>query len=386
MVNWRIEPKSRLWKMTPRMRSALGNLILVLCVLTASLLISEFVLKKFSSVQIFKDITQTTGKPMVVSYSDYLQFTLASNLSFFQKEPEFEVTYKINNLGYRGTHPQQILKPEKTKRLLVLGDSFTFGWGNSLENTFVQQLEDALGHQPEQRWEVINAGYHAGHSPDSYYAYLLKEGLTLQPDIVVIVLYSGNDIWDIKRNLWLETNDQGASKRIQSTILYMNHEGTILYPDAVLERYLPWNYRIPFLRNSYNFIAISQLANQMAGINKLDQPFIWKEHSVEEGWDRFKLLVSAQEALSQASQHELFYVLISHDPTRQPRHPDADARFADILSGNPDRNWFDLRPYLGEESYYQEDGHFNPRGNAIAAEKILEFLRAHSKQIKEGTP
>lgn len=71
------------------------------------------------------------------------------------------VTYRLNSQGYRG-HEFQIDKPPATYRIVVIGDSFTFGEGVPESDVFPARLEAALTAQAGARHvEVINLGFPA---------------------------------------------------------------------------------------------------------------------------------------------------------------------------------------------------------------------------------
>jgi hypothetical protein len=87
-------------------------------------------------------------------------------------------------------------KGEAEFRILMLGDSFTFGWDLSEPRCFVRLLETRLNqaHLPK-RITVINAGV-PGFCPWQERNWLLKYGLSFQPDLVMLQCYAGNDVSD----------------------------------------------------------------------------------------------------------------------------------------------------------------------------------------------
>lgn len=69
---------------------------------------------------------------------------------------EFEYEVRINDHGIRD-HPI-VPKPPGVRRVLVLGDSFTFGTGVPLEFSYPKQMEKHLNAaQDRYRYEVVNA-------------------------------------------------------------------------------------------------------------------------------------------------------------------------------------------------------------------------------------
>jgi lysophospholipase L1-like esterase len=96
----------------------------------------------------------------------------------------------INSKGLRGPE-QPYEKPTGTARILVLGDSFTWGYGVGDDEVFARVLEKQLPHDPV-RWEVLNAGV-SGYGTDQEYLYLINEGFKYAPDIVVLAFLVFND-------------------------------------------------------------------------------------------------------------------------------------------------------------------------------------------------
>lgn len=103
----------------------------------------------------------------------------------------YNCPYKINSLGLRD-YEYSVFKDKGTFRILCVGDSFTFGIGLELPDTYPKQLEKLLqARYPDKKIEVINCGV---PSYNTIYEYLfLKEGgLKYNPDLVIIG-YAFND-------------------------------------------------------------------------------------------------------------------------------------------------------------------------------------------------
>lgn len=102
---------------------------------------------------------------------------------------EFKTVYLINSFGIRDRE-YSLKKPPRTYRILILGDSFTEGYGMDIEHTFSKRLEEFLNTKPPNegmKYEVINFGC-AGYCPMLEYLLLKEKGLLLDPDLVILLL------------------------------------------------------------------------------------------------------------------------------------------------------------------------------------------------------
>jgi lysophospholipase L1-like esterase len=123
-------------------------------------------------------------------------YTLRPNSTRSQVVPisndeSFEVEMVISKQGFRDREFGP--KEDDEFRILMLGDSFTMGLTVPLDETFVKGLEGLLGAEElPGRVTVINSGI-PGSGPLQQLGLLRKAGLALEPDLVVLQVYSGND-------------------------------------------------------------------------------------------------------------------------------------------------------------------------------------------------
>jgi hypothetical protein len=96
-----------------------------------------------------------------------------------------------NSKGLRGKGERGYLRTAGRQRIVVLGDSFTFGEAVSDDETYSHQLESVLPNT-----EVLNLGVH-GYGHDQMLLYLKEEGVKYHPDVVLL----GFVYIDIYRNL-----------------------------------------------------------------------------------------------------------------------------------------------------------------------------------------
>ena len=95
---------------------------------------------------------------------------------------------RVNSLGLRDEE-MTVEKPSGTKRVLCLGDSFTFALGVRLEDLYAKQLERRLSTlNAGERFQVINAGV-AGYNTRQELITYLTLGVELEPDLIVLGFY-----------------------------------------------------------------------------------------------------------------------------------------------------------------------------------------------------
>jgi hypothetical protein len=111
--------------------------------------------------------------------------------------------YVINSHGIRGEE-FPTTKPVGTKRILILGDSYAFGFGVDEADTISTQLQRRL--QPTSpNLQVLNMGV-PGYQTGQEYHRLTRDGLRFSPDIVVLVYYANDNVkavfrWDPRLRL-----------------------------------------------------------------------------------------------------------------------------------------------------------------------------------------
>ncbi|HYL56341.1 MAG TPA: SGNH/GDSL hydrolase family protein [Gemmatimonadales bacterium] len=144
-----------------------------------------------------------------------------------RRDPHLPYHVTIDSLGFRGKDfPKS--KPPGELRILFTGDSFTFGDFVDDDATLPAQLERRLTARCGDV-RVVNAGL--GDATIVEEAHLIERGLTVSPDLVIL-LFSENDIDDLNRvSTWDRLAD---NRRTKSRFPF-----SLVYP--VLRRTALWN-------------------------------------------------------------------------------------------------------------------------------------------------
>lgn len=107
---------------------------------------------------------------------------------------EFNYVAAINSLGFRD---KEIGKDkEKYIRIVVIGDSFTYGWGVNLEDLWSKILEKNLKARGVSL-EILNLGK-PGASPVEYAEIAEITIPLLRPDVLILAILQGEDLWQLK--------------------------------------------------------------------------------------------------------------------------------------------------------------------------------------------
>jgi lysophospholipase L1-like esterase len=135
------------------------------------------------------------------------------------------VPVEISSLGLRDRE-LALPKPPGTCRVVVIGDSVTFGYGVRLEETYVKVLEARLNAARARgvRWEVVNAGIEEA-GLDHYLHVIRTLAPRLDPDLTVVGLVLN----DIRRYAPERAGSRaapagpGAGRRVHAALLRGSH-------------------------------------------------------------------------------------------------------------------------------------------------------------------
>ena len=125
------------------------------------------------------------------------------------RTPEFSFTANINRLGFRDR--EFALTKEAGTRILVIGDSFTYGWGVGVEQSWPKVVEAGLRGRGYDV-EVANLGQ-PGASPVVYAQTAARAIPLLKPDIVVVGVTLGDDLAQLKGEGETSKSHPGAGRQ-----------------------------------------------------------------------------------------------------------------------------------------------------------------------------
>ncbi len=348
--------------------------------------------------------------------SEWLPFELSPNHvgEYKSWENPEGYTVKTNVLGFRG-EPFEVAKPEGTYRVMTVGDSFTFGFSVDNNDTYSAFLEDCLNSisSSPTLYEVINAGYASGFSPDSYYVFLRELAGPYQPDLVIVGFYVGNDFIDLDETKWVG-EEEGLPVRVVSSTRHVNAFGQFVFGP---EQPFPLRYRVPILRELHTFQFVVDRVNAIrlrartntapGSLEVADESDEDESHSLDRmnyfhaDWDarhqalfdRAMHMVEAMQELAEERNYQLLVVLFPEGfqtsadwwgvvlqrpyPAPEDAYPQKPMRT--YLQAH-DIDYVDLLPALwggGEDYYFVPNGHWTVKGNRQVSEVLCQYLQAH---------
>lgn len=131
---------------------------------------------------------QDLQPPSVSRYG--ILYAKPSYETFRHRSPRFDVEYRTDRHGFRG-QDYDFPKPAGVKRVLLLGDSYTWGWGVPFDKTYGRLLEEGLRARG-RRVEVVNLGLVGVGLSVQEYLYR-RIGRLFSPDVVTVAFIS-NDL------------------------------------------------------------------------------------------------------------------------------------------------------------------------------------------------
>jgi hypothetical protein len=203
-------------------------------------------------------------------------FFVSDTERFEQLAPDYDgwfagVPVHINNLGFRDTRDYALDKGPHTFRILVLGDSVTFGHGSVYEHTYPYLLEQRLkAWKPEVDWQVWNLGV-PGYNTSQELTTLARFGASYRPDLVIVGFYD-NDILDNP-----EPPPVTRRRLLQSEVTTWLRRHVYSY-DWYRRRYL--NIKSRFTSSDAERMILDGIASQEEMLSRPDQVALLKEQEL----------------------------------------------------------------------------------------------------------
>ncbi len=307
--------------------------------------------------------------------------------------PASRTFVKINSKGLRDKE-YSYDKTEGIYRILVLGDSFTWGYGVETEEIFTERLEEMF----DGNAEVINGGV-TGYGTDQELLFLEREGVKYSPDVVVVALASNDFMWDnlAKKHGYYPKPffemENGQLKLTNVPLPELSGDGweellreqakpKVKHQKRGFKGFLKRNTETyPFLSKSFKNLKYSLLRRLQTqeSAQKLLNKFriTFSDESVNLDTTKAMFLRMNEYTKSIGASLAVYIIPYKSALDKLPN------RFIDefIIFFN-ENNIPCIYPYeefleernRGEALYLYGDDHWSPRGHVVAAEQLYKFL------------
>ncbi|MBF0199667.1 MAG: SGNH/GDSL hydrolase family protein [Planctomycetes bacterium] len=334
------------------------------------------------------------------------------------KQSDYDIRVEINEDGFRdyasarfsvdgdadglkndsaNTSTSPLLQPQpRQKKIIGLGDSFAFGDGVELEESFYALLEAQLNHQdphqnPQQKVRIIKTGCH-GYNTEQELEVLKKLLLAGEKADIAMLAFYINDLSDIGQVRKVEGGHLVASKQKG----YLSGTKAFVLRHSRLCR-LAYNHVVR------NMVLLSWL--QKSGLlaahdrsyNHSNKFLVDAPEKVTQQWQEQKRLLERMQKLCKESgvQLQLFYIPIQYQvdedlwgamkKSLSLLEDDYDLNLPNRLLGQYcselEIDYLDLTPVIrnnsGASYYFPHDPHFNVAGHAVSANCLVPFVKPY---------
>lgn len=386
-----------------------GNLLLI----GGSVLVAFAVAEVAARVLIARRPVLTSGEQAVYSQTDpVLGWRNRPGTRVRYSRRDYQTSVAINALGFRDVEHSRTKTPGTT-RVLAIGDSFIEAYTVELEESVTRRAE-AIGRARGCPVEVVNAGVH-GYSTDQEALWYQREGEALGADVVLVFAYYNDVLNNIRINYW--GSPKPVTKIVAGEIVPTNLP--LPEPSRTVESLGVRERPRPAFRGS---AAWQMLAERIvAGAPRVHrwlsragvlEPIVAEPIPDElraykargpltefnEAWESTRALFAAlgDRIVARGARPVLVYIPARFeisdrdweltvkrygiDPSAWDRSQ-VRARFREITAPH---GWefLDLTEPIQAAStlwtptYLPYDGHWNPRGHEVAAQAVIDRLRA----------
>ncbi|MDH5276971.1 MAG: SGNH/GDSL hydrolase family protein [Gammaproteobacteria bacterium] len=270
---------------------------------------------------------------------------------------DYDVRITTNSSGMRGSVEHAVEPSPGVERILILGDSFAFGYGVEDDEVVSSVLADLLNapRTGTPRYETINlavSGFGQGEELITYE----ERGRAYKPAVVAI-FYFENDVGNNAVSQLYTENADGTVTRTGNAYLPGSKLQERLFAITpirwLFEHSQAWN----LIRNRLSALVQNALLREQ-GLAKFDDAT-----TPALGLTRALLLHMANEIRADGAR--VIFVVIPNQGGLQSNFPltaeEVAAAGATLVDG---------REFLTVDDYYRRDGHWRPSGHRKAAEKL----------------
>lgn len=344
-------------------RGILINLSLILISTVFALFLSEIALRLIG----IKPMYVSPERDQFWKYDSLLGWVHQPGQQGIFETPQFRTSVRINETGLRD-RSHSYSRQNSSPRILVLGDSFAWGYGVEEPDRFSQQLEKSMD------VEVINAGV-SGYSTDQELLWYKNEGIKYDTDLVILQL-AGNDVGDntqeLVSNVYYKPKfalENGQLVLTNNPVPKTSPRGRFVYS---LSQHSSLAYFL--VQRYFDLSALYRKSNSHPG--QANSPA--KNISSEK--EDFKLTIALLDEIKKiAESRKAKFMIVATD---RWWNSTSGGTYKDFINTLQDNGFLvlDVESMPGfdsEEMLIPNDGHWNQAGHKFVAEKIKAFIESN---------
>lgn len=290
---------------------------------------------------------------------------------------EYEIEIKTNSEGFRDAE-FSVNKPGGVFRILVAGDSFTYGIGVEADETYPKIMERILNERildQDLKYEVFNLGIPDIGTLEELE--IIRYGMKYEPDLILLGLLvenrwaeRGNDLCDNFR-YW----DRLKRKKLPKA--YPPRDSGV---KAKMIRSLDSLHRLLINHSEFYFLLMTRKGGSLRKhLVRLRES--QNQERLNSAWEITREALKKIRAIAQEKNLPLVVLFIPF--SNDLGIPDPGLRDELVkLDRESGVNLFDLSEALrrnkDENLYYQADGHWRPLGHRLSAEAAVDYLVANN--------
>ena len=359
-------------KMNERLRNGLVNIGLVVMSVVVFFVVLEGYFAVFDP-QIYKG---PGGRLPFFQHDEMLGWVCKPNAEgIYGMTEEYTIHVKINSKGLRDRE-YNYSKPDGIKRIVVLGDSFTWGIGVEDKERYTEILEDSL----LKNIQVMNMGA-AGYGNDQELLFLREEGVKYSPDVVIVAFYH-NDL----------TNNMHSFQYFQYKPMFvLDAENKLILTNVPVPQKGFLSFGMLLYTHSHTFHFLFERLQSRGILDKLIKMVFGKKDASttnvsyiterQNGYNLTKAILREIDAVAEANNAKTMIVIFPFRAHVKNKNCDPEINGALVDFGKESNiPVLDLLPEFrehaknGEQLYFKNDSHWNANGHRLAAELIYDKL------------
>lgn len=275
---------------------------------------------------------------------------------YIRKEDGINNPVEYNELGFR----DDPIQPRATvsKRIAFVGDSFVENLEAPFGKTFVSIVKNRLRKSFDPKLDIVTLSSQ-GYSTAQELRALKKYYNVLQPDIVILFFYTGNDFED----------------NLRREFAYLDAQGNLVFPennDSWLRQQIlsfkRWTYE-----SSYLVFYLKNLIESHTAIDLGDDTKKAETGSKQYRDDITKKLILEIKKYVEQQGSKFGLVLFTNKHQLRENHLE-NTQFVEGVCREAGLPFIEFTQTLKPEHFFKVDEHFSEAGHQLVADHVYDFL------------